>query len=191
MKKFISFILIYLIFGLSAVTAVFPQDYKWEPLSPIKGVFADISVGGNGFGLGAGFRYSFIGLNLGLTGITNTSPTYAHQLPVGVVINRNQPLPNGYVEESFLSAMFNADAVFYLDLLENFSFNAQVGYYAKNDSVLAKNVATGSKYIYTTRAESGICLGAGIEYVLQENINIGASFHSVRGVLFRFTYLWF
>jgi hypothetical protein len=189
MKKFTTFLLIYSIMGLSS--AAIAQEYKWDPMNPIKGVFADLSVGSNGFGIGAGARYMFFGLNLGLTGLANSSPSYAFQYPAGVVINRNQPLPGGYEEERFMSTMIHADLMLYFDYFESLSFNGSVGFYSKNDTILAKNITTGSRYIYRNETESGLCFGLGAEYVLNDYLNIGAGFHSQRGVAFRLTYLWF
>ena len=189
MKKITAFLLIYTIMGLTS-TAV-AQEYKWEPLSPIKGVFADFSIGSEGFGIGAGARYMFVGLNLGLTGLANSSPPYAHQNPPGVNIIRNQPLPPGYEEERFMSMMINGDLMFYMDYFEQFSFNASIGFYSKNDTILAKNTATGSRYIYNNETQSGLCFGIGAEYVLQDYLNVGAGYHTQRGVVVRLTYLWF
>ncbi len=172
-------------------TAAIAQDYVWEPLSPIKGGFGDVSIGSPGFGVGAGFRYMFVGLGLGLVGLTSESPAYALQYPPGLSLNRNQPLPNGYEEEKFLSMMINGDIIFYFDLHEKVSFNLSAGYYSRNDSILAKNIVSGSRYIYRNQVESGMCFGLGAEYVLHDNFNIGAVYHSERGLLFRLTYIWF
>jgi hypothetical protein len=189
MKKFIATILIFTIFGLTSASIA--QEYAWEPLSPVKGVFGDVSVGSPGFGIGAGARYMFVGLNLSLMGLANSTPTYALQGPAGVFFNRNQPLPSGYEEEKFLSMMLAGDLIFYMDYFEKLSFNASIGYYSRNDSILAKNITTGSRYIYSNVTESGLCFGLGAEYVLNDNFNAGAGFHTQRGVVIRLTYLWF
>ncbi|MBX3043004.1 MAG: hypothetical protein KIT33_02030 [Candidatus Kapabacteria bacterium] len=189
MKKFTALLLILSVFSITTVSVA--QDYKWDPFMPIKGAFADVSVGSDGFGIGAGGRYMMFGLNLGLTGILNNSPTYALQYPPGVTINRNEPLPVGYTEEKFMSMMINVDAMFYFDFFETLSLNASVGFYSKNDSILAKNIDTGSRYIYRNEPQSGLCFGVGAEYVLQDNLNVGAGFHTQRGAVIRLTYLWF
>jgi hypothetical protein len=167
------------------------QDkYVWEPMLPIKGIFGDISFGNPGLGIGAGGRYMMFGLNLGLVGITNTSPAYAKQIPTGVTIRRDQPLPNGYEEERFLSTMINVDAMFFLDWTENVSFNVSLGYYSANDSILAKNIVSGSRYIYRNEVKSGMCYGVGLEYVIHVSANIGMGYHTERGFVFRATYIW-
>lgn len=191
MKRFVASILIVSIFALSTASVAQDDKYVWEPLTPIKGVFGDISIGGDGFGVGAGARYMFVGFNLGLTGIANSTPAYAMQAPAGIRIDRSQPLPVGFEEEKFLSMMINADVLFYFDLAETISFNGSLGFYSKNDTILAKNVENGSRFIYKNETESGLCWGLGAEYVLQENINIGGGYHSQRGLTFRVTYLWF
>ncbi len=193
MKKFIATILLFAVLGVSSISLAqeYNDVYHWEPLNPIKGAFVDLSVGSPGFGIGAGFRYAFVGFNLGLIGLTNSSPVYALQYPPGVVIHRDRPLPSGYEEEKFLSSMLTGDVVFYADILEKISLNASIGHYARNDSILAKRIDTGSKYIYKNETESGLCFGVGAEYVLNDNFNVGAGYHTQRGVLFRLTYLWF
>ncbi len=190
MKKIVSYLLIYSIFGLSTAVAQYDK-YVWEPLTPIKGAFGDVSIGGDGLGVGIGARYMFFGLNIGLTGLANSTPAYALQAPSGVNIIRNQPLPSGFEEERFLSMMIDADLMLYFDLAETISFNASIGFYSKNDTILAKNIQNGSRFIYDNETESGLCFGLGAEYVLQESINVGAGYHTQRGILFRLTYLWF
>lgn len=194
MRRIIATILLFAVFGVSTISIAQEyeyEDYSWDPFMPIKGAFADISVGSPGFGIGIGGRYMCFGLNLALIGLANSTPAYALQHPPGVVINRNQPLPQGFEEDKFLSTMITADALLYADLFEKISLNASIGFYSRNDSILAKRVDTGSRYIYKNETDAGLCFGVGAEYVLNDKLNIGAGFHTERGAIIRFTYLWF
>lgn len=191
MKKFTAYVLILTMFSLTSITVA--QDdsdgYKWDPFMPIKGAFGDVSVGSDGFGFGVGARYAFVGLNLALTGIANSSPSYQLYNP-NIPLKRTDPLPVGYTQERFMSMMINVDAMFYLDLFESLGFNASIGYYSKNDTILAKDM-NGSRLFWKNETDAGLCFGVGAEYLLQESFSVGAGFHTQRGAVIRLTYLWF
>jgi len=189
MKKFTACLLILTIFSLTSVSVAQEDGYSWDPFLTVKGAFGDVSVGSDGFGFGVGARYAFVGLNIALTGIANTSPTYQLHNP-NIPLRRTDPLPVGYTQERFMSMMINADAMFYFDFFETLGFNASVGFYSKNDTILAKD-DKGSRLFWKNETESGLCFGVGAEYLLQESFSVGAGFHTQRGAVIRLTYLWF
>lgn len=171
--------------NLSTQDAKTDDDYP-----PVKGVFLDIGYGPYELGAGAGLRYWMFSAEIWLGALSISTPNYSLRSPQGETISQNNPLPDGYVEDSYTTTVLGFDLGFHYDITPLWSVNAQVGYFSKTDTVLAKNLNDGVFYRYKHETESGMAFGAGAEYAFTDQIVMGAGYHSRRGVYLRGTYTW-
>lgn len=155
----------------------------------INGLMFDLGYGGSGLSATVGYRWWHFSGSLGIAGFANDIPNYARTSPTGVVISANQPLPSGYESESYTSIDVYADAGFHIDFYPYSAF-AHIGFFTAQDSILAKNIETGSRYRYATRSESGMSFGGGLEYIYSKNLTFGAGYHTRRGIFARIMYTW-
>ncbi len=186
MKKnqIISVILFFIIYSNN----MFSLEIDWQ--NKDKAVLGDIGIGAPGLSIGGGFRYWFASLSIGYAGIFNSIPNYSHQLPIGVKIRPNEPLPTGYRADSYTASMINIDFNLYYEQFLPFILTASIGYYSQADTVIAYNADSKSSYFYRTETSSGVCLGLGVEYQINDLISAGVIFHSKRGLLLRMTYFF-
>ena len=174
-----------------SLTTGYAQDEEQSSSSSsyLKGIMLDLGYGGSGLSAGVGFRYWNFSAAIGIAGFANDIPNYARTSPTGVTITPNQPLPNGYSEDRYTSIDVYFDAGYHYDFYP-YSVFAQVGFYSAQDSILAKNMETGSKYFYATESTSGFCFGLGGEYIVNDQVTLGVGYHTRRGGFARFTYTW-
>lgn len=151
----------------------------------------DIGIGNVGLSIGAGYRIWFGSLTIGYAGLFNTIPAYSMQIPQNFKIRPNEPLPNGFREDSYVANMINIDLNFYYENFLPFILTGGLGYYSQSDTLTAYHLESNSRYYYKTINTSGICYSIGAEYQINDIICIGALFHSRRSLLVRFTYFLF
>ena len=189
-RKLLSTVMIATLIAMS-VSTVLAQEEKTESSgsSVIKGIMLDLGYGGSGLSAGVGFRYWNVSAAIGIAGFANDIPNYARSSPTGVTISPSQPLPSGYSEDHYTSIDVYFDAGYHYDFYP-YSVFAQVGFYSAQDSILAKNMETGSKYFYATESTSGFCFGLGGEYIVNDQVTLGVGYHTRRGGFARFTYTW-
>lgn len=162
---------------------------KAEEYSEFKAINLDLGYGSYGLGAAAGFRYSFLSLTVGIAGFANDIPNYASIPPQGVIITPHQPLPTGYVEDKYEALMFTVDLAYNYDI-EDFTIYGSLGYFTAQDSVLAKNINTNDRYSYKVENSSGISVGLGGYYSLNEWICLGLGYNTKRGIFGQFVYTW-
>ena len=184
MKIFKTFVVVLGIIFLANSLNLSAIDFKNKE----KAAFGDVGIGGPGLSLGAGFRYWFLGLNVSLGGFLNDIPGYNYQIPAGLKINRNEPLPAGFRADSYTSTFVSVDLNGYYEQFLPFILVASVGYYSQTDTVTAFQVETGNRYFYRAETLSGIAFGIGAEYQINDIISAGALFHTRRGILLRMSY---
>lgn len=189
MKKSIStimFIAIIISFSLPLNS----QESKSAGSSKVQGLMFDLGYGPSKLSAAVGYRWWMFSASLGIAGFANDLPNYARTSPTGVIISPNQPLPSGYEADRYTSIDVFGDLGFHYDFYP-FSAFAMLGFYNAQDSILAKNIETGSRFRYATETKSGMSFGLGGEYIYSDNITIGAGYHTRRGIFARFTYTWF
>jgi hypothetical protein len=155
----------------------------------INGLMFDLGYGGSGASVAVGYRWWHFSGALGLSGFANDIPNYAKVPPVGVVISQNQPLPSGYESQSYTAIDVFLDAGFHIDFYPYSAF-AQIGFFTSQDTILAKNLETGSRYRYATSSDAGMSFGGGLEYIYSKNLTFGAGYHTRRGIFARVMYTW-
>lgn len=155
----------------------------------IKGLMFDLGYGGSGLSAAIGYRWWYFSGSLGLAGFANDLPSYAKYPPTGVVLSANQPLPSGYEEDRYTSIDVFGDVGLHYDFYPYSAF-VQIGFYNAQDSILAKNIESGSKYRYKVENSAGISWGLGLEYIFTKSITVGAGYHTRRGGFARLTYTW-
>jgi hypothetical protein len=162
--------------------------------NPIKAALGDVTIGSPGLGASIGLRYDFIGLSFGMAGFLNSTPAYGNRPPQGVDITPSEPLPAGYEDDRITTILVDLNAHFFYNLkeldAERITLFGTVGYFAQNDTILAKDISTGFRYRYRSDTKSGLQVGGGIEYEFNLKLNVGAGFLSRRGLLLRVAYVW-
>lgn len=178
---------VYMIPGKAIALDLFSEN-------PIKAAFGDVTIGNPGLGASVGLRYDFVGLSFGMAGFLNSTPAYGNRLPQGVDITPSEPLPSGYEEDRITTILLDINAHFFYNLkafdAERVTLFGTVGYYAQNDTILAKDISTGFRYRYRSDTRSGLQVGGGIEYEFNLKLNVGVGFLSRRGLLLRAAYVW-
>ncbi len=167
------------------------EDNDGKPEAPFKSIFMDIGGGGPaGLSAAVGFRYSFASLSIGIAGFAKDIPNYSTNT-YGVQINPSSALPSGYTEDRYTALIVTGDAAFYLDYFKPVTLFGSIGFYSAQDSVLAKKITSDERYLWKTENKSGLCFGVGAVYPIADMIEIGAGYHTKRGVFARLTYYWY
>lgn len=190
-RKILASILIFAISLIPFANSIAESD---EYYPPVKGIFIDVGAGGDGMSANLGFRYSYFSVALGLVGFANTIPNYSLTPPIGVIINPNQPLPNGFEADSYTGLIVTADAGFHFDYFYPYTVFATVGFFNQQDSVLAKDNSTGvtrgNKYFWRAENSLGLTFGLGGNYQINDYVALGLGYHTKRGVYGQFLYTW-
>lgn len=170
------------------------EYYYDDELPPVKAVFVDVGIGSESLIIGhgphglsgaVGFRWSMVGLSLGIGGLTNDLPV---QSPYTDQISGNTKL------DTMSSLLVSVDAYYFYDYTKNLSFFANIGYCSISDSVLVYDYNTEAWYRNPTTPQvistDGFTFGAGFQYVMSEYLFIGAGYHSKRGLYGQLSYYW-
>lgn len=165
------------------------SSYYYDTTKTLKGLVFDFGIGLDGGSMAFGFRYGILSAHMGFAGLFQNIPNYSYTNPIGVNLNPNEPLPNGYSEEEYTGTSVFGDIGVHLAYLETLNFFANVGYFTQQDTILARS-PEGSYYRYVYRAYDGITFGGGVEYTVSRWFRLAAGYHSKRGVFARFTYTW-
>lgn len=146
-------------------------------------IFGELSYGTLGLGVTAGFRYSFVSLSIGFSGFAQSIPNSIHP-------SIYQPFPKkgNYQEEGYPYVCVYGDAGVYFDI-DKFSLFATVGYFSQSDTILAREFDTDYLYKYKVKTESGICFGAGVEYLFNPNFIFGLGYHTKKGIFLQLGYI--
>ncbi len=179
-----------LVFLCLLSTSLFAQkvDTYEEELPALYGLHGELGYGSPGLGFGAGFRYEFLSLTIGVSGVANSIPNYASYLE-GENLNISQPLPNGFTEEKYEAIIVSFDFA-YNHEFEWGNIYGGVGFFTQTDTVLAKEVSTGDYYRRGSLNSSGICFNLGADYYMSETFGLGLGFHSKKGIMARFSFYW-
>jgi len=190
MKKILNLIVL-LSFVIVLSNSAFSQDDdyygNYEEQAKIKQLFLDIGYGTNGTGAGIGFRYSFFGFGLNLSGFAKDIPNY-------ITYERIRQEDVAYTEK-FPTIILSLDGYLFYDIDDYFTVFGNIGYYTQADSVLARKRNSENKlrdfYMYKTETTSGISFGAGLQYLIWDNVGLGAGFHNKKGFFAQVSYYWF
>jgi opacity protein-like surface antigen len=158
---------------------------EYVPSGALKNIFFDAGYGANDFAFALGFRYKFFGASFGVDGIGHKMPSYQQN----DYVSADQVLSTQ--KEPYVGVI--GDAYYFYDFNEKWTAFGSLGFYVASDSVFARKKEDKSDKLYRFAAENknGVCIGAGIEYFLDENWALGLAYHSRRGAFIRFTYKWF
>lgn len=166
-------------------------ENKESTSSEIQAINFDLGYGAFGVSAGLGYRYSFLGLSVGVAGLTNDVPAYSLIPPNSqTIFSPNSPLPAGYESKKYYGLIVTGDLTGYYDLNEEFTLFGSVGIYAQQDSVLAVETKSDLKYFYKVENSTGLCFGLGGSYAVSEWINLGLAYHTKRGLFAQIAYYW-
>jgi hypothetical protein len=154
-----------------------------ENLPPIKSLFADLGYGFIGASGALGFRYSFLGLSIGAAGFNNSVPAHAYGVGGG------QVQPAGTEEKIYTTIAVCGDFYFY-HKIQSFTIFADLGYFSQSDTVLWRDIKTGDFTFARSQNKDGITFGAGIQFNVAKDINVGVGLHSKFGIYAQIAYLW-
>lgn len=190
MKKTFNILLILFFMLAFSQTAFSQDDYygDYEELPPMKQLFLDLGFGPNGTGAGVGFRYSFFGFGLNLSGFAKSIPNY-------ITYERLRP-EDVYSTEKYPTIILSIDGYLFYDIDDYFTLFGNIGLFTQGDSVLARkksseSVASEDLYFLNTDSSTGVSFGAGIQYLIWENVGLGAGYHSKKGIFAQLSYYWF
>ncbi len=128
---------------------------------------------------GVGLRWSNIGFEVG--GVFNQD-----SLPRAV---NDFALPNNFFFTDLgvkkLSPQWGADLLGFVDVAPRVSVYGSVGVYFQSQSRIAQSLATSELYKQTDETNVTGAVGGGVTYNVDENINVGLGYHSLRGVTAR------
>jgi len=191
MKKILNLILLLsLVIVLSNSAFSQDDDYygNYEEQAKIKQLFLDIGYGTNGTGAGIGFRYSFFGFGLNLSGFAKDIPNYNTLGP------RIKPEEVASTEK-YPTIILSLDGYLFYDIDDYFTVFGNIGFYTQADSVLARKRDSENKlgdlYMYKTETTSGFSFGGGLQYLIWDNVGLGAGFHNKKGFFAQVSYYWF
>jgi hypothetical protein len=188
-KTFFALTALILLLTLSLVDVreIRAQDTEDKSLPPVYLMFGNVGYSDVGLSAGAGFRYSFVGLSLGLAGFANSMPNFRKDYWI------KESEIGG--TERLTKMIFHVDANLYWDLSDIVSVFGMIGYYSQSDSILARKVWTATDsddYLYQYKAEtlSGLCFGLGGHYFFTSQLLIGLGWHSKSGFFAQVGYWW-
>lgn len=164
------------------------EESFWNPASQFKMVFGDLGYGPRNLSAAVGFRYAFLGVDIGLGGIIRDIPNY-------IWPSKEFPMPKAgnYAEEKFARLSVSFDFLYYYDV-SDFSFFAGLGYYSQTDTVLAKSYEDLTRNIYFRLREerkSGLCFTLGGQYFISDMIAVGVGYHTKKGIFLEVGYFWY
>ena len=128
---------------------------------------------------GVGLRWNNLGFEVG--GIFNQDT-----LPRAV---NDFALPSNFFFTDLgvkkLSPQWGADLLGFVDVAPRVSVYGSVGVYFQSQSRIAQSTATSELYKQTNDTNVTGAVGGGVTYNVDENINVGLGYHSLRGVTAR------
>ena len=165
------------------------EESFFNPKSQLKMLFGDLGYGTRGLSAALGFRYGFLGVDLGLGGFTRSNiPNY------NLYPTKEIPFPKNYDSTSYPTLSVSFDLIYYYDT-GDFSFYGGVGYYSQSDTVLAKSLDQGNTYgtyfYKQVNKKSGFCFTLGGQYFISETIMVGLGYHTKKGVFAEVGYWWY
>jgi hypothetical protein len=167
------------------------NNFNYEEPPEMKYLFFDGGYGANGASLGLGMRYSYFGGSINMTGFSKGIPAYSTDY-------YTRPTKESQIglKENFSNIILNVDGGLYLDIDPSFTVFATLGLFLRSDSVLVqKNNSSGVPeapwYPWSAQSSSGITVGLGMQYYLEEYFGFGMGYQTKKGFYLQIGYFWY